>query len=317
MADRLCIVIPVFNEEQSLPELFRRLQTTIDSLSPIESSVILVNDGSRDGSLPLMLGQRSRDARYQILDLSRNFGHQAALTAGLMAAEGADCIIMMDGDLQDPPELIPELVQKWREGAEVVQAARLGRDERGLRAWGYRCFYLLLDWISDYPMPARTGIFGLLNAQALSELNRLPESNRYLPGLRAWIGFDQRTVTFQRPDREFGAPKQSFVRLIRYALDGFISFSYKPLRIMIASGLIICGLAFLLAFYFVVKRLLGFEVAQIGFTTLVTLVLFLGGIQLVAIGLLGEYLGRVYDEVKQRPLYIIKKRYENLDSALG
>ena len=310
MPARLAVVIPIYDEADTLPELFRRMRRVLDQLIDVKGTVIYVNDGSRDPSLSIMLAQRAEDARFTVIELSRNFGHQAALTAGLAAAEGYDAVVMMDGDLQDPPELIVDLVASWQAGAEVVQAIRQGRDEQGFRRFGYWLFYWLLDWISDFPLPSHTGIFGLLNAQALHELNRLPENNRFLPGLRAWIGFDQRTVLYQRQDRALGKPKQSFFRLVRYAVDGFVSFSYKPLRLMITIGSLISCCGFVLALGFVLKRLMGYEVAQIGFTTLVTLVLFLGGVQLVAIGLLGEYLGRVYDEVKQRPLYIIRRRYE-------
>jgi len=311
MPQRLAVVIPVFNEAETLPELCRRLKAVLDRLLPVESTVIYVNDGSRDASLAIMLAQRNEDARFTVLDLSRNFGHQASLTAGLASAEGFDAVVMMDGDLQDPPELIADLVASWQAGAEVVQAVRDGRDETGLRRIGFWAFYLLLDWITDFPLPARTGIFGLLNSQALHELNKLSENNRFLPGLRAWIGFEQRTIHYQRPDRPLGQPKQNLWRLIRYAVDGFVSFSYKPLRLMITAGSFISCCGFVLALAFVIRRLLGYEIAQIGFTTLVTLMLFLGGVQLVAIGLLGEYLGRVYDELKQRPLYIVRRRYIN------
>lgn len=311
MPVRLAVVIPIYDEAETLPELFSRLRLVLNRLIDVDGTVIYVNDGSRDASLSIMLAQRAEDPRFSVLELSRNFGHQAALTAGLAAAEGYDAVVMMDGDLQDPPELIADLVASWQAGAEVVQAVRLGRDEQGIRKLGFWLFYRLLDWISDFPLPAHTGIFGLLNEQALRELNRLPENNRFLPGLRAWIGFEQRTIHYQRPDRAMGKPKQDFFRLVRYAMDGFVSFSYKPLRLMITIGGLISCCGFLLASGFILRRLLGYEVAQIGFTTLVTLVLFLGGVQLVAIGLLGEYLGRVYDEVKQRPLYIVRRKYEH------
>jgi polyisoprenyl-phosphate glycosyltransferase len=317
MPAKLAIVIPIYDEAETLPELFSRLRRVLDSLIDIDATVIYVNDGSRDESLSMMLAQRADDPRFTVLDLSRNFGHQAALTAGLAAAEGHDAVVMLDGDLQDPPELIVELVASWRAGAEVVQAVRIGREEQGVRKIGFWLFYRLLDWISDFPLPAHTGIFGLLNAQALSELNRLSENNRFLPGLRAWIGFDQRTIHYQRPERAMGKPKQDFFRLARYAIDGFVSFSYKPLRLMITIGCFISCCGFFLALAFILRRLLGYEIAQIGFTTLVTLVLFLGGVQLVAIGLLGEYLGRVYDEVKHRPLYIVRRRYQQESNSLS
>lgn len=304
----LAIVIPICNESAGLPELCRRLRAVLDGLQDIESQVIYVNDGSTDQSLEIMLDQQGRDPRFTVIDLSRNFGQQAAIAAGL-AASVADATVVMDGDLQDPPELIPELVACWRAGAEVVRAQRRSRQERGLRRWSFTLFHGLFGWLADFPIPAHVGVFGLLDRQALDELNRLPEKNRFLPGLRAWVGFDQRSVCYDRDERAVGQPKQTFGRLLHYALDGIFSFSYKPLRLLVLVGGAISGMGFILASAFVIKRLTGVEQAQMGFTTLVTLVLFLGGVQLIAIGLLGEYLGRIYDEVKERPLYIIRHRF--------
>ena len=302
----LAIVIPIYNESAGLPELYRRLCAVLDALAPnLVCEVIYVNDGSTDRSLAVMRDQCRDDPRVSIVDLSRNFGQQAALTAGLNAAD-ARAVIMMDGDLQDPPEVIPLLVQAWMDGAEVVRAIRRTRQDRGLRAIGFRIFHAVFDWISDFPMPDNVGIFGLLGQRAVDELRRLPEKNRFLPGLRAWIGFNQQSVAYDRGQRAAGAPKQSLRRLARYALDGVFSFSYKPLRLMVGAGVVTSAVGFVLASLFVVKRLLGIEQAQMGFTTLITVILFIGGVQLIATGLLGEYLARIYDEVKQRPLYIAK-----------
>ncbi|MBS0211495.1 MAG: glycosyltransferase family 2 protein [Planctomycetes bacterium] len=308
MSDRatLTVVIPIYNEQENLPELFRRLRAVFDQLTDLDCSVLYIDDGSRDESMRLMVEQNRQDARFRVAELSRNFGHQPALTAGLMLAD-ADAVVLMDGDMQDPPELIPELVICWRQGADVVRAVRRDRAERGLKRIGFELFYKIIDWISDFPLPNQTGIFGLLSRQAVNELNRMPEKNRFLPGLRAWIGFDQRTVFYDRQLRAAGEPKQNIWRLVRYAMDGFLSFSYKPLRLMFGAGVIVSLCGFVLAVSFVLKRLLGYETAPTGFTTLITVVLFLGGVQLMAMGLLGEYLGRIYDEVKRRPMYIIKQ----------
>jgi dolichol-phosphate mannosyltransferase len=303
----LAIVIPIWNESSGLDELFGRLQRVLDGLSDLDSQVIYVNDGSTDGSLEIMLDQHRRDRRFTVLDLSRNFGHQAAIAAGL-AASAADATVVMDGDLQDPPELIPEMVACWRAGAEVVRAQRRTRRERGVRRWSIVLFERLFGWLADFPMPAHVGVYGLLDRKALDELNRLPEKNRFLPGLRAWVGFEQRAVYYDRDARAAGLPKQDFGRLLQYALNGIFSFSYKPLRLMVVMGSVICVIGFVLASSFVIKRLAGIEQAQMGFTTLVTLLLFLGGVQLVSIGLLGEYLARIYDEVKARPLFIVRRR---------
>ena len=304
----LAIVIPIYNESSGLEELFRRLQPVLDGLGEVESRVVYVNDGSTDGSLEIMLDHHARDRRFTVTDLSRNFGQQAAIAAGLSSSR-ADATVVMDGDLQDPPELIPEMVACWRRGAEVVRAHRRTRRERGIRRWSLILFHRLFGWLADFPMPAQAGVFGLLDRKALDELNRLPEKNRFLPGLRAWVGFEQGVVYYDREARASGPPKQSFGRLVHYALNGIFSFSYKPLRLMVLAGTVICLLGFVLAARFVIRRLAGVEQAQMGFTTLVTLVLFMGGVQLVSIGLLGEYLARIYDEVKARPLFIVRRRF--------
>jgi len=305
---KLDIVIPIYNEQENLPQLYQRLRAVCDGLDHWEWRVIYVNDGSSDASMTMMLEQGREDPRFTVIDLSRNFGHQAAITAGLEHATG-DAVILMDGDLQDPPELIPDLLKRWQEGAQVVRAQRRSRKETGLRRLGFDVFHRIFSWISDFPIPMQAGIFGLLDRRAVNELKRLPEKNRFLPGLRSWVGFKQDIVTYDRQDRVGGEPKQSMKRLVRYALDAIFSFSYKPLKIMTVSGILISTSGFFLACFFIVRRLLGTEIAQTGFTTLVTLVLFLGGIQLIAIGLLGEYLARIYDEVKQRPLFIVSSRY--------
>jgi dolichol-phosphate mannosyltransferase len=302
---KLDIVIPIYNERANLPELMRRLTESCSQLQDMSWRVFFVDDASSDDSARIILEQQTSDARFVLVRLSRNFGHQAAISAGLAHSDG-DAVVIMDGDLQDPPELIPQLVEEWQAGGEIVLGQRRSRPERGVRRLGFELFHRMFGAISDTPFAANTGVLGLLDRRAVSELNQLSERNRFLPGLRSWIGFEQRTVPYDREARAAGEPKQTLRRLSRYAFDGVFSFSYKPLRFMTYSGTLISAVGFLMATWFIGKRLLGFEVAQTGFTTLVTLVLFLGGVQLIAIGLLGEYLGRVYDEVKARPLYIVK-----------
>jgi len=305
---KLDIVIPIYNEEENLGELQRRLSEVCSRIQGCEWRVLYVNDGSGDRSLSIMLEQHRTDSRFTVLELSRNFGHQAAIAAGLMHAEG-DVVVFMDGDLQDPPEVIPDLIECWRGGFQVVRAQRRSRKESGLRRLGFEAFHKVFAWISDFPIPSQTGIFGLIDKQALEELKKLTEKNRFFPGLRSWVGFEQGIVYYDRQERAGGEPKQSFKRLIKYALDAIFSFSYKPLKMMTAMGIFISTVGFALACFFILRRILGVEIAQTGFTTLVTLVLFLGGVQLIAIGLLGEYLARIYDEVKQRPLFIVRKGY--------
>jgi polyisoprenyl-phosphate glycosyltransferase len=302
----VAIVIPIFNEEAVLPELFQRLRAQIDRDAAQQWRVILVDDGSRDRSRELVQEQSERDARFELVELSRNFGFQSALSAGLARAAGADAVITMDADLQDPPEVIPDLVRAWQEGAEIVRASRRSRAEKGIRRVGFDLFHAIYGKLIDYRVEPNTGTFGLLGHHALAAFNQLPERNRFFPGLRAWIGFTAVDVPYDRQERAAGKPQQTFRRLLRYALDGLFSFSHLPLRLLTYSGLAIATVGFAIGMFFIVRRLAGVEIAQTGFTTLVTLLLFIGGVQLIGIGVLGEYLGRVYDEVKQRPNYIVK-----------
>lgn len=304
---KLAVVVPIYNEEDNLPELSRRLADACGRIEGAQWQVIYVDDGSTDKSVAIVMEQHRADPRFTLLQLSRNFGPYPALSAGLAHAD-ADAVVTIDGDLQDPPEVIPDLVACWRSGGQVILAARRSRQDRGIRRIGAEVFHKIFGVLNDFHVPANTGIFGLLDRQAVEQFNRLPERNRYVPGLRYWIGFDRRVVYYDRLDRAHGAPKQSLRRLIHLALDSIFSFSYKPLKLMMVAGVGISSVAFLVAVMYMAKRLLGYETAPLGFTTLVTLIGFLGGIQLIAIGLIGEYLGRIYDEVKQRPLYIIKQR---------
>ncbi|HEX7436455.1 MAG TPA: glycosyltransferase family 2 protein [Caldimonas sp.] len=302
----VALVIPVFNEAAVLPELFARLAALFDGGHGCAWRAVLVDDGSRDQSADLIRAQIARDPRFELVELSRNFGFQAALSAGLAHARGADAIVTMDADLQDPPEVIPALVAAWREGAEVVRATRRTRAETGLRRMGFDFFHVIFGQLSDYPVEPNSGTFGLLGRAAVDAFHQLPERNRFFPGLRAWIGFPTADVPYDRQERAAGKPQQTFRRLVRYALDGVFSFSHLPLRLLTYTGLFIGTIGFCLGLYYVVKRLIAIETAPTGFTTLAALVLFLGGVQLIAIGVLGEYLGRIYDEVKQRPVYLVK-----------
>ncbi|MBS0664168.1 MAG: glycosyltransferase family 2 protein [Verrucomicrobia bacterium] len=304
---KIAIVIPVFNEEAVLPELFARLGALFAAQTGYAWQAILVDDGSRDRSAALVRAQAAKDPRFQLVELSRNFGFQSALSAGLARTAEADAAVTMDADLQDPPEVIPELLAAWREGAEVVRATRRSRSETGLRRVGFDLFHLLYGRLTDYPIEPNTGTFGVLGRPAIEAFNGLPERHRFFPGLRAWIGFPAADVPYDRQERAAGKPQQSFRRLARYAMDGLFSFSYLPLRLVTYCGLFVALMGFAVGVFFAVRRILGVETAATGFTTLVTLVLFLGGVQLVGIGVLGEYLGRIYDEVKHRPQYIVKR----------
>jgi dolichol-phosphate mannosyltransferase len=302
----ISVVVPIFNEEENLPELIRRMHAALEQGgTPWE--LILVNDGSRDRSVELIRTFHRDDARIKLLSLSRNFGHQAALTAGIHHARG-DCVVLADGDLQDPPEVIPDMIAKWRDGFQVVLAERRSRaDSNGARGVGFRLFYPVMRRLSELPDGPDAGIFGLMDRVVVDEFNKLPEHNRFIPGLRSWLGFKQASVLYDRQSRVGGAPKQSLRRLIHYALDGMFSFSNKPLRAATYCGFIVSAFAFLLAVYYFVTFFAFKKQAGSGFTTIILCVLFLGGVQLICVGILGEYIGRIYEEVKRRPLYVVRE----------
>lgn len=305
----VALVIPVFNEAAVLPELFTRLAALFDAGHGCNWRAVLVDDGSRDPSAALIAQQADRDPRFELVELSRNFGFQAALSAGLARARGADAVVTLDADLQDPPEVIPALVAAWRNGAEVVRATRRSRAETGARRFGLDAFHAVFGRLTDFPIEPNTGTFGLLGRDALEAFHQLPERHRFFPGLRAWIGFPVADVHYDRQERAAGKPQQTFPRLMRYALDGLFSFSRLPLRLVTYAGIFIALLGFLAAIFYAVRRMVGIETAPTGYTTLVTLLILFGGLQLIGIGVLGEYLGRIYDEVKQRPLYVVKQRH--------
>ncbi|HWU39901.1 MAG TPA: glycosyltransferase family 2 protein, partial [Candidatus Acidoferrum sp.] len=276
--------------------------------------VIYVNDGSEDQSLNLLTRLHAAHPKTVVVaDLSRNWGHQQAISAGLSLAKG-DAVIVMDGDFQDPPSLIPEMVAAWKQGAEVVIARRTSRGERGLRRFLFPLFYRLLGYLSDYPIPLSAGVFGLMDRKVCKVLVNLQETNRFLPGLRSWVGFRTVFVNFDRPDRALGKPKQTLVHLVKYGFDAILSFSYKPLRMGLAFGLIMAAFACLAGVTLVVMRIYRLGIFRdnvvLGYTSLMCVVLLMGSIQLICTGILGEYIGRIYDEVKRRPLFVIRSVLE-------
>ncbi len=301
------VVIPIFNEAPVLPELLTRLTAVFDSNAEVQWDALLVDDGSRDQSTGIIRAHLARDPRFALIEFSRNFGFQAAIAAGLAHARG-DAVVTMDADLQDPPECIPEMVARWREGAEVVRAVRRSRQETGPRRLGMDFFHAIFSRVSDFPIESNAGTFGLMDRSAVDALNQLPERNRFFPGLRSWVGFQTAEIRYDRQERAAGQPQQTFRRLLRYATDGVFSFSYLPLRLLTYTGIFIAVMGFAAAVFYAVRRLLNIETAPTGYTTLVTIVLFLGGVQLIGIGVLGEYLGRIYDEVKRRPLFLLRRK---------
>jgi dolichol-phosphate mannosyltransferase len=299
----LSVVIPIYNEEEIIDRLHAAVTDVMEEIGePWE--VVYVNDGSKDTTLPRLLSYQASDPHVVVVELSRNWGHQPAITAGLQTARG-QAVILMDGDFQDPPSVIPKFVAAWRRGAQVVVAQRRSRQETGFRTWVYPMFYKVMGWLSDFPIPLNAGIFGLLDRQAVDSINNLTENNRYLPGLRAWVGYPTEVVYYDRQDRAAGEPKQTFWKLLKYGLDAIFSFSYKPLRLSLFAGAttIAFGLIWALA------MLAGIGPAA-GISTTILSVLLIGGVQLVGIGVLGEYIGRIYDEVKRRPLYIVRQVHQ-------
>nr|BCX01500.1 MAG: glycosyl transferase [Bacteroidota bacterium] len=307
-APTLSIVIPIYNEAGLLEELWDRLRVALDPLG-LHWEVIFIDDGSRDETWSVLERLARADSRIRALGLSRNFGHQIAISAGLEWARG-DAVVIMDGDLQDPPELIPEFVRRWQEGYEVVYAVRARREASALKRLAYRAFYRLLARMAEVDIPLDAGDFGLMDRRVVEVLRRMPERNRFVRGLRSWAGFRQIGLPYARPARARGRSKYSWRRLFRLALDGLVAFSTVPLRLATWMGFFVSGVSFVgivlyLYRYFTTPRVPGF-------TTLIIALLFLGGIQLITIGIIGEYIGRIYDEVKQRPLYVVARTL-NLD----
>jgi dolichol-phosphate mannosyltransferase len=304
-------VIPVYNEEVVLPRLFERLMRSLDSVG-VPHELIFVNDGSTDATAAVLQRFCSSQPGSVLITLSRNFGHQASITAGLQASRG-DCVVIMDADLQDPPELIPQLVARWRGGDDVVVARRRSRAESRLRRALFAAFYRAFSLLSDHPLELAAGVFGLMDRAVVAHMLRMSEKNRYIPGMRSWLGFKEGEVPYDRSDRAAGKPKQTIGKLLRYGFDAIFSFSYKPLRVIWVCGSLISAFCFMYAFVLVALRILQINVVP-GFTTPTIAILFLGGVQLIAVGILGEYLGRIYDEVKQRPLFVVRNEFRHPDA---
>jgi glycosyltransferase involved in cell wall biosynthesis len=303
----LSLVVPCYNEEAVLDRLFARLEPVLEALG-LSYEIICVNDGSRDGTLEGLLAHRERNQAIKILDLSRNFGKETALTAGLDACRGR-AIIPLDADLQDPPELIPELIAKWREGYEVVFAERASRESDGpLKRLTAKLFYRTYNSLTNINIPANAGDFRLMDQRVVAELRRLPENNRFMKGLFAWVGFHQTGVGYVREPRAAGKTTWNYWRLWNFAIDGITSFSTAPLRVWSYVGLAVSLAAFIYAGILILRVIfVGVDVP--GYASLMVVVLFLGGIQLITLGVIGEYLGRIFIEVKGRPIYIVNRSY--------
>ena len=306
-AVELSVVVPLYNEESNLDTLFERLLLVLEELKT-SYEIVCVNDGSRDNTLMRLVEYHQRFSAIKVINLSRNFGKEIALTAGLDYACGA-AIIPIDADLQDPPELIGELVAKWREGYDIVYATRRSRQgESWLKRVTASGFYGAIDKMSRVPIPANTGDFRLLDRCVVDSLKQMPERTRFMKGLFAWVGYKQTSVLFDRKPRFQGKTTWNYWRLWNFAIDGITSFSFLPLKIWGYIGLSISVISLVYAAFLVLRTLI-YGVDVPGYASLMVAVLFLGGIQLLTLGIIGEYLARVYEEVKERPLYFVRDCY--------
>jgi len=302
---RVSVAVPLFNEEHVLPELLRRIRNVVDELPGGPHEIVVVNDGSSDGTFDRLAQLAADDGRVVLVSLSRNFGHQAALSAALDYATG-DVVVVMDGDLQDPPEAIPQLLEEHSKGFDVVYVRRVQRKEGWVLRACYFVFYRMLTVVAAVRLPVDAGDFALLSRRVVDALKQIPEHQRYLRGLRSWVGFRQTGVEVERAARHAGRSKYSTWRLLKLALDGLLSFSMAPLRAAAALGLLVIGSSTLFAVYAVYVRLIGGRTPE-GFTMLIVVMTFMSGVQLLFLGVIGEYLGRVYDEVKGRPQYFVDR----------
>ena len=304
MSPKYSFIIPIYNEEETIAEMYRRMSGVMDRMDGAVE-LILINDGSRDRSLHLMRDLHDKDSRVCYLSFARNFGHQIAVTAGLNFSRG-QIVVILDADLQDPPELIPDMVEKWRQGYQVVYAQRTQRRQEGwFKRFTAYSFYRLLKQLADVDIPTDTGDFCLLDRQVVDVLNGMPERNRYIRGLRSWIGFRQTAIRFERDPRFAGEVKYTFRKSLALAINGLVSFSTIPLRISTYVGLLAAIASILMALLVLYWRIFVPNSPLTGFTIVLMATFFLGAVQLVSIGILGEYIGRIYEEVKGRPLYTL------------
>jgi dolichol-phosphate mannosyltransferase len=308
---KISVVIPCYNEQAVIPELFRRMKEAAESWG-LDWEVVCIDDGSSDNTWDLLCDLHKKDARWSAISFSRNFGHQTAVSAGIFHATG-DAVIVMDADLQDPPEELYRFIEKWQEGYDIVYAIRTHRKEGSIKKISYWAFYRIMSKMIDFELPLDSGDFCIMDRKIVDILNSMPERNRFVRGLRAWSGFKQTGLLYERQVRAAGKAKYNFKKLRRLALDGIVSFSTVPLSIAAHLGLWISMLSFLGIIFTFLQRIFKpfFESIGIGpvpgFATIVISILFLGGVQLIFLGVLGQYLGRIYDEVKQRPQWIIKQ----------
>jgi polyisoprenyl-phosphate glycosyltransferase len=304
MEPELSIVIPVFNEEQNISALYGRLIAVLEG-GNTNFEIVFVDDGSDDESVRRLNELGASDKRVVVIELARNFGHQVAITAGLDFARGR-AVAVMDADLQDPPEVLPKFIAKWREGHDVVYAIRERRKEGWLKKTSYAAFYRLLRHVSNIDIPLDAGDFCVMDRRVVDLLKNMPERSRFVRGIRSWVGLNQVGLPFERHARHAGTSNYTVGRLMLLALDGLISFSYMPLRLITALGLSVSFLSLFLAVFFFVKKLL-YGLSPPGYASLIVSIFFLAGIQLITLGVIGEYVGRIFEEAKRRPMYVLRR----------
>ncbi|CEO87655.1 MAG TPA: glycosyltransferase family 2 protein [Syntrophaceticus sp.] len=311
----ISVVAPVYNESANIEAFYGRVTDVLQNTA-YDYEIIFVNDGSKDDSMAMLTKLAYKNSKVKVIDLSRNFGKEIALSAGIDYASG-DAVIPIDADLQDPPELIPKLIAKWQEGYDVVYATRTERaGETWLKKYTAHLFYRTINKLTKIEIPADTGDFRLLSKPVVEALKQMPERNRFMKGLFSWVGFRQTGVQYQRDSRNAGKSKYNYSKMWNHALDGITSFSRVPLQFAAYFGFIVAFTAFIYAIFIIVRTL--FFVHDLpGYPSLITIILFLGGVQLMTIGILGEYIGRIYNEVKERPLYLIRAKYGFSDQTIA
>lgn len=316
MEEIVCsVIVPMYNEEDVIAETYSRLTRVMENFGE-SYEIIFINDGSKDRTREMLLEICKADTRVKLIDFARNFGHQVAITAGMDYAAG-QCMVIIDGDLQDPPELIPDMVRLWREGNDVVYGKRISRQgETFFKKMTAKVFYRLLNKLTDVDIPVDTGDFRLIDRRVCEALKQLPERSRYVRGLMSWVGFKQVAIEFERNERFAGQTKYPFKKMLKLAMDGIMSFSYKPLKISSYLGTILSFFSFLYFIFVLLQKIFFPHTTQSGWASLIAVSLLFNGIILLMLGIIGEYIGRIYDEARGRPLYIISE-LKNMEDREG
>ena len=301
---KLSVIVPMYYEEEVAYEFYNRLKNVVQKID-FNYEIIFINDGSKDNTLMILKSIANEDSNVRIIDFSRNFGHQVAVTAGILNCEG-DLAVVIDADLQDPPELIVDMIEKWEKGFDVVYAKRKTRKgESKFKLVTAKYFYKILSNLADIEIPRDTGDFRLIDKKVIESFKKMPEKNRFIRGMISWVGFKQTFVEYNRDERFAGETKYPLKKMIKFATDGIISFSSKPLKVMSSLGILTLAVSFLILLYSIVSKLYG--KTSCGWTSIMCVLVFFSGVQLVSLGIIGEYIARIYDESKDRPLYLINQ----------